>query len=161
MEIISRMVIGPTFGNGRISGVSPVIAVILMTAVTVVLSGFVFLWASSFAEQRAGQFDQTTFEIEVRDDPTGDFVRIMILKGETDWALSKVVIIPDGASMLFGDLSSVTGKGSAGEEIVITSFTDESGTSAVLDLKKGDPVSVRIVKLENDVVQAHYDMTVK
>ncbi len=34
-------------------GVSPVIAVILMVAITVVLAGVVFLWAQSFTDEAA------------------------------------------------------------------------------------------------------------
>jgi FlaG/FlaF family flagellin (archaellin) len=155
------MVIGPPSGKGRDLGVSAVVAVILLTAITVVLSGFVFLWAASFTDQTGGHFDRTAFEIEVRDDPAGDIVRIMILRGETNWDLSRVVIVPEGENMIFGNLSSKHGKGTAGEEILITSFTDEWGTSAVLDLKKGDSVIVRIVKLETEAVQAQYDLTVQ
>ena len=46
------------------AAVSPVIATILMVAITVVLSGVIYVWASSLAETDVKGVPRVTFDIE-------------------------------------------------------------------------------------------------
>ena len=54
------------------TAVSPVIATILMVAITVVLSGVIYVWASSLAETGKLGVPRVTFDIENQDIGTAD-----------------------------------------------------------------------------------------
>jgi len=142
----------------RISGVSPVIAVILMTAITVVLSGVVFLWASNISDSSGSSLDLNTYEIEVRDDPAGDRVIISVMRGIENWDQSKVIITPVGGYTIIGDMSGMPNQSTAGDEIILSTFIDGSGTPASFSVNKGDPVNVKIVNLNTNSVQAQTDL---
>ena len=86
--------------------VSPVIATILMVAITVVLAGVLYVWASSLAgDSTGGGLD--TFQFDDRDaadDLTatgGDtLVHVKMMQGASlSWALLEVSIVVDGGTM--------------------------------------------------------------
>ncbi len=69
-------------------GVSPVIAVILMVAITVVLAGVVFIWASSFANQAQGE--PSYFHVRPSLTTTGGTnpdqrLTVELLNGKIEW----------------------------------------------------------------------------
>jgi flagellin-like protein len=86
--------------------VSPVIATILMVAITVVLAGVLYVWASSLAgDSTGGGLD--TFQFDDRDaaddlTATGgdDLVHVKMMQGASlSWALLEVSIVVDGGTM--------------------------------------------------------------
>jgi flagellin-like protein len=86
--------------------VSPVIATILMVAITVVLAGVLYVWASSLAgDSTGGGLD--TFQWSDRDaagdiTATGgdDLVHVKMMQGASlSWALLEVSIVVDGGTM--------------------------------------------------------------
>ncbi|MDG6224852.1 MAG: type IV pilin [Candidatus Thermoplasmatota archaeon] len=72
-----------------LAGVSPVIAVILMVAITVVLAGVVFLWAQSFTEGSGDTVTTLNVRIKLYEDTTvanqDDKLEIEVLGGTIDW----------------------------------------------------------------------------
>ena len=91
--------------NRNEEAVSPVIATILMVAITVVLAGVLYVWASSLAgESTGGGLDTYTFSDR---DATGDMseaggdalVHIQMTQGDgLNWAVLKVSIVVDGGT---------------------------------------------------------------
>ena len=86
--------------------VSPVIATILMVAITVVLAGVLYVWASSLAgDSTGGGLDK--FQFSDRDaagdlTATGgdDLVHVKMMQGASlSWALLEVSIVVDGGTM--------------------------------------------------------------
>jgi len=63
--------------------VSPVIATILMVAITVVLSGVIYVWASSLADTSAKGVPRMTFDV---DSSSGDFHRITVTASQVELA---------------------------------------------------------------------------
>ena len=142
------MVKGSDPGGIDNKGVSPVIAVILMVAITVVLSGVVFLWASSFSSQAGNAIDLSRMEISIKDDPAGDRLVISIISGDVIWgSMSILMTLPDG-SVIRADLSSAPQRSSAGDKEEFDSFLDGSGSPCVFDGSRGDHIEVRIVNIE-------------
>jgi FlaG/FlaF family flagellin (archaellin) len=142
----------PSIVKDRI-GVSAVIAVILMTGMTVVLSGVVFLWSQAFSAISGSSPGLATFEIEAMDDPSGDAIEISLIGGDFSWKDSKVQITPEGGSPVYGDLSSAPPHCLAGETLRISSFVDGSGSAAILALNPGDPLNVKIISNSQIVSQ--------
>lgn len=71
-----------------LSGVSPVIGVILMVSITVVLAGVVFVWASSFTNQAEGE--PSYFHVKPTLTTTGgphpdQLLTVEVLNGEIEW----------------------------------------------------------------------------
>ena len=91
--------------NRNDEAVSPVIATILMVAITVVLAGVLYVWASSLAGDSAGgTLDAYTF---AKDDAAGTMsdaggeplVEISMTQGtDLNWAMLKVSIKVDGGT---------------------------------------------------------------
>ena len=89
--------------NRNEEAVSPVIATILMVAITVVLAGVLYVWASSLAEGNTDG-DLTLYDISAVDAggdvTTGtddDLVRITMNQGsDINWAAVKISISVDG-----------------------------------------------------------------
>jgi len=75
------------------AAVSPVIATILMVAITVVLSGVIYVWASSLADVDTKGVLRITFDIEDIDgfDAETGHWRITVQASETDLATQAVV----------------------------------------------------------------------
>ena len=91
--------------NRNDEAVSPVIATILMVAITVVLAGVLYVWASSLAGDSAGgSLDAYTFSDEdaagTMSDSGGDaLVEITMTQGtDLNWAMLKVSIKVDGGT---------------------------------------------------------------
>ena len=63
--------------------VSPVIATILMVAITVVLSGVIYVWASSLADTSAKGVPRMTFDVDSDD---GEFHRITVTASQVELA---------------------------------------------------------------------------
>ncbi len=93
--------------NRNEEAVSPVIATILMVAITVVLAGVLYVWASSLAgDSTGGGLD--TFQFSDRDaagalDETGGnpLVHIVMDQGDgVSWALLEVSIVVDGGNTM-------------------------------------------------------------
>lgn len=118
IPIIKRM------DNDHQSGVSPVIAVILMVAITVVLSGVVYIWASSFANQAEGSPEY--FNVKPELTTTGgnhpdQLLTIDILSGDIIWSEFNVRL----------------------NDVVINVSTeqDKAGESEIMDIPNGDYAS--------------------
>ncbi|MCA1813913.1 MAG: type IV pilin [Halobacteriales archaeon] len=96
-------------------GVSPVIAVILMVAITVVLAATVYLWVSGFGNQ-TGNVVQATFAAKAVDmpgsacggtycptntdsDSQDDSMQITYTAGQSDLASNEIYITIDGAKL--------------------------------------------------------------
>lgn len=100
--------------NRNEEAVSPVIATILMVAITVVLAGVLYVWASSLAgDSTGGGLD--TFVFSDRDaagalDETGGNPLVHVLMDQGDgisWALLEVsIVVDDGNTMKCVEVSS-------------------------------------------------------
>ena len=91
--------------NRNEEAVSPVIATILMVAITVVLAGVLYVWASSLAgESTGGGLDTYTFsDRDAAGDMTADggdaLVQMQMTSGDgLSWAVLKVSIVVDGGA---------------------------------------------------------------
>jgi flagellin-like protein len=123
-------------------GVSPVIAVILMVAITVVLAGVVFLWAQSFTEDTGDTVDTLSVDMEL--DATNDILTVTPLKGNIDWADYKIVC--------------------NGDEILMTGTTN-AGISQDFALNNtitaGEEYNVKFVSLGDQSVVVDTEVTAK
>ena len=72
--------------------VSPVIATILMVAITVVLSGVIYVWASSLAETGKLGVPRVTFDIDNMDVGTVDGYWAITVDRETELATAAVTV---------------------------------------------------------------------
>ena len=99
--------------NRNEEAVSPVIATILMVAITVVLAGVLYVWASSLADASTGG-GLDTYQFSDRDaagsmsEAGGDaLVHVAMTQGDDlSWAVLKVSIVVDnGASMTCDEAS--------------------------------------------------------
>ena len=86
--------------------VSPVIATILMVAITIVLAGVLYVWASSLAGDSTGggldkfQFDDRDAAGDVTATGGDDLVHVKMMQGSSlSWALLEVSIVADGGTM--------------------------------------------------------------
>jgi FlaG/FlaF family flagellin (archaellin) len=138
------------------AAVSPVIATILMVAITVVLSGVIFVWASSLAETDVKGVPRVTFDIEDIDgfDAETGHWRITVQSSETDLATQAVVLRviytdADGNTAIdeanMADTNGVYGFNPANSDAFIT-FVDQvnkEGTDSVSTFNTGDTIFVR------------------
>jgi FlaG/FlaF family flagellin (archaellin) len=136
--------------------VSPVIATILMVAITVVLSGVIYVWASSLAETDVKGVPRVTFSIE--DINGGDAEqghwRISVTQSETDLATQAVEIrvfyvdasgSPQTFTANLADTNDVYGFNPSNSDAFVT-FVDQvnkEGTKSVSTFNTGDEVYVR------------------
>ena len=92
--------------NRNEEAVSPVIATILMVAITVVLAGVLYVWASSLAGDSTGsgldtyQFTDRDASGDMTDGGGDDLVHVKMTQGNgLSWALLSVsIVVDDGAS---------------------------------------------------------------
>ena len=103
--------------NRNDEAVSPVIATILMVAITVVLAGVLYVWASSLAEGNTNG-NLTLYAFGAEDDAsvqtstgTDDrLIRVTMTQGDDiNWAAVKVAISVGGAAPITCDNPGVTG----------------------------------------------------
>ena len=74
--------------------VSPVIATILMVAITVVLSGVIYVWASSLADTSAKGVPRMTFDLDSSNaaDGADSFHRITVTGSQVELATQAIVV---------------------------------------------------------------------
>jgi flagellin-like protein len=120
-------------------GVSPVIAVILMVAITVVLAGVVFLWAQSFTDDAGGGVE--TINVKGVIDASDADLSIEVVSGTYTWSDYRVLV--DGAVQI----NTTTTESSAGETAVYTA--DGTGTWTVA---AGEEYNVKIINIGDDKV---------
>jgi len=143
------------------AAVSPVIATILMVAITVVLSGVIYVWASSLAETDVKGVPRVTFDIEDIDafDADQGHWRITVEQSQTPLATQAVVVKvfytnATGALNTFqvnlADSAGVYGFNPANSDAFVT-FVDsvtkeqisESETRSISTFNSGDTIFVR------------------
>jgi len=78
--------------EGDEQAVSPVIATILMVAITVVLSGVLYVWASSLADTSAKGVPRFAFSLEYEDSGDSYFHRIVVDQSELELATQAMVV---------------------------------------------------------------------
>jgi flagellin-like protein len=128
-----------------LAGVSPVIAVILMVAITVVLAGVVFLWAQSFTEDAGGGAKTLSVDLDLEATvaPAGELT-ITPLKGDVDWG--------DYELYFNGAILNTTG---------LTTSVGEDEVIAVTGLTIGNEFNVRIVDIEDQTVLVNTNVMCK
>ena len=136
--------------------VSPVIATILMVAITVVLSGVIYVWASSLADTDVKGVPRVTFDIDDVDsfDVNNGHWRINVQSAETDLATQAVevrVFYVDGngdaqtKTWNMADTNGVYGFNPANSDSMVT-FVDQvnsDGDNKVSTFNTGDTIFVR------------------
>mgnify|MGYP002853332555 FL=1 len=136
--------------------VSPVIATILMVAITVVLSGVIYVWASSLADTDVKGVPRVTFDIEDVNSFDADqgHWRITVQSSETDLATQAVevrVFYVDASgeaqvvTVNLADTNDVYGFNPDNSESMVT-FVDQvnsEGDDRVSTFNTGDTVFVR------------------
>ena len=136
--------------------VSPVIATILMVAITVVLSGVIYVWASSLAETDVKGVPRVTFDIEDINGADADqgHWRISVTQSETDLATQAVEVrvfyvdasgSPQTFTANLADTNDVYGFNPANSDAFVT-FVDQvnkEGTKSISTFNTGDEVYVR------------------
>jgi len=116
----------PPPGN---EGVSPVIAVILMVAITVVLAGAVTLWVFNLSSQSGEDGEMYFFRSTL--EASDDTIHIHLLSGSDTLDTSKIRVIINGE-----DVSSISNQEMyAGDELV---------ADAGIDLTPGTTYNVKI-----------------
>ena len=105
------------------TGVSPVIAVILMVAITVVLAGVVFLWAQSFTDESDSTVD--TMNVKGSIDDSDETLTLEVISGTYSWDDYRVTV--DGTIVTTTAGSSTSAGGSAVFSEALTTF--DVGTS--------------------------------
>jgi flagellin-like protein len=85
--------------NRNDEAVSPVIATILMVAITVVLAGVLYVWASSLAgDSTGGGLDTYTWD-DKDAQGAGNLVEVSMTSGDgLNWAVVKITISLDGGT---------------------------------------------------------------
>ncbi len=136
--------------------VSPVIATILMVAITVVLSGVIYVWASSLADTDVKGVPRVTFDIEDIDSFDADkgHWRITVQSAETDLATQAVEVrvfyvdasgADQSVTYNLADTNDVYGFNPANSESMVT-FVDQvnsEGDDKVSTFNTGDTIFVR------------------
>ena len=100
------------------TGVSPVIAVILMVAITVVLAGVVFLWAQSFTDESDSTVD--TMNVKGSIDDSDETLTLEVISGTYSWDDYRVTV--DGTIVTTTAGSSTSAGGSAVFSEALTTF---------------------------------------
>ena len=128
-------------------GVSPVIAVILMVAITVVLAGVVFLWAQSFTEDTGGGASTLSVDMELTTDGAVDTLYVTPLKGNIDWSDYKLVFNGatefQGATLVDGAAAPLVSTAVGVQQDIVV------GAGAIT---VGEKYNVRIILLEDQSV---------
>ena len=153
--------------------VSPVIATILMVAITVVLAGVLYVWASDLASQNQG--DGPSMYVLTAGDHTDDVENdagLMTLSfgngGDLDWALVQIEVVKDSvphtcanadATDTSGNNCAVSEHGGAesthwekGETLIVSStgyeFCNEDCTLTIKVKNDGDVIMQAAVDLK-------------
>jgi flagellin-like protein len=124
--------------------VSPVIAVILMVAITVVLAGTVFIWASSFSNETQGAPTYYNVRITITTDegtPPTQRLRVELVEGTIHWSSFQVKI---------NELSLTTTneEDNAGDDEIF-SVPGSSNPGGGLDLSLGTSYVIKIISIDH------------
>jgi flagellin-like protein len=115
--------------------VSPVIAIILMVAITVVLASVLYVWVMSFTHQPDDPAKFPTVDVTLRDVPggDGDSLAIKHKAGDpVDWTKYKIIITNQSDPTDSAVMNSLTGEMINGETSIFGSVTNTtSGMVAV------------------------------
>jgi flagellin-like protein len=136
--------------------VSPVIATILMVAITVVLSGVIYVWASSLADTDVKGVPRVTFDIDDIDgfDADNGHWRITVQSAETDLATQAVevrvfYVDASGSAQVvtynMADTNGIYGFNPANSDSMVT-FVDQvntEGQNKISTFNTGDTIFVR------------------
>ena len=129
--------------NRNEEAVSPVIATILMVAITVVLAGVLYVWASSLADDSTGggldkyQFDSRDAAGSMSSDAGDALVHIKMTQGDDlSWSVLRVSVVVDGGnSFTCADASKDDGTAAC----TYTTDDDNSwSTSEEITISEGD-----------------------
>lgn len=121
--------------RGGQEAVSPVIAVILMVAITVVLASLLYVWVMNFAETDESVEKFATVEVEIRDDADGDKLIIKIVDGPPlNWTSYKIIIYNNSDENQVATMMNLKGESYAGEKTTFNA-TNAPGFNAI-DYKK-------------------------
>jgi len=123
------------FRSRGCDAVSPVIAVILMVAITVVLASLLYVWVMSFATPEGGLEKFATLDIEIRDQSNGDQLIMKLLDGDPiNWTNYKIVIYNDSDDDQVAHMLHLSGDMFAGDKITFNA-TNAPGFDTI-DYKK-------------------------
>ena len=107
-----------------VRAVSPVIAVILMVAITVVLASVLYVYVNSLVDTSETVDTFGLLDIEIRDSPGGDYMRIKLVDGDPfNWSAYKIIITNNSDSDDKATILTITGDMSVGTWITFTSAT--------------------------------------
>ena len=127
-------------------GVSPVIAVILMVAITVVLAGVVYVWAQSFTDEIREEPDYFNVRVYIttdEDSPPSQLLRVELIEGRILWSSFSVKV----ENVV---LATSTEEDRAGDQEI---FVIPDSTSSGIDVSVGNPYTVKIISIDfNSIV---------
>ena len=131
-------------------GVSPVIAVILMVAITVVLAGVVVLWVTRLSKTEEEGPEMLTLDVKLYDSTTNDYMEIYNNGGgEINWANYKITI--DGTPIA----NTLSGTTEVGEKVTFTNGTDNVSISVTA----GQTYTVKVVNIVTNKVVWEQEIT--
>lgn len=158
--------------NQNEEAVSPVIATILMVAITVVLAGVLYVWASQLAEGNTdGDFSMYDFEVNsagtTLSTSTGEAIVYVSLDAGDDLSWSTVIVQmkadggvyvectnPDKVAGVGCDITdNDDGKWAFGEEVTISEGTDDtcSGGTCEVQIKILDRSTNKLIYESNKI----------
>jgi len=126
-------------------GVSPVIAVIFMVAITVVLAGVVFLWAQSFTDEVKDEPIYYNVRVTITTDegsPPDQQLRVDLIEGSIKWnyftvKVSEVILAPS------------TNEDHAGDQEI---FSIPDSSVSGLDVSVGSYYTVKIISIDYNTI---------
>jgi len=139
-----------------LKAVSPVIAIILMVAITVVLASVLYVWVNTFLDPPNDPIEFPTIEMSLKDGGSNDVLTIKHTTGiPVEWSKHKIIITNNtDESQISMDKLNALGYQSFGETVSINStipgFTD-------MDFEKGKTYRVEIYNIDQG--QRVYDNT--
>jgi len=152
------------------SAVSPVIATILMVAITVVLSGVIYVWASSLADTDVKGVPRLTFDLDSSQalDPVDGFHKIQITSSQVDLATQAVEVRVQwvnsaGNQNEVFSLADTTVYGFSPENsdktVTFADSVDFEGSAVVSQFNTGDTLFVRTVDSGGETME-HLTITI-
>jgi flagellin-like protein len=104
--------------------VSPVIAIILMVAITVVLASVLYVWVMNLADTDDTVERFPTINLSIIDDPAGDEIKIKMTSGNPiEWTKYKMLIFNQSDNEDTATLLTLTGQLNSGETMSFNSTT--------------------------------------
>ena len=137
-------------------GVSPVIAIILMVAITVVLAGVLYVWVTSLADT-GGTVENLRLDGEVYTDESGQVTKIMLEHRGGDkitWSDYKVTI--GGVELTAPKASSDNSSATTAEVGQTTQWWDTTTARTV-----GTDYTIKVIDIETDTIVWEKTLTAK